>query len=202
MDANLTPSDIALLSNRNDGFVGDGGWLWLILIFAMMGGGGFGYGNRGAIGPNPVTSTELQSTIAAQSQANQLQNIAVETANNNYETAQLINQQMMNVTNMNNTNQINVIQGFNAVQQAIANQTNIMGSKMDQMSAQMEQCCCSIKTQMLQDRLSDTQAALVTAQNQISNANQSQYLLGQMGRWVGWTGAGSATTSPATSVTG
>ena len=43
---------------------------------------------------------------------------------------------------------------------------------------------------MLQDRLTDTQARLVTAQNAIDNANQSQYLLGQMGRWVAWTGSG------------
>jgi hypothetical protein len=38
-----------------------------------------------------------------------------------------------------------------------------------------------------------TQAKLVAAQNAISNANQSQYLLGQLGRFVAWTGEGSAT---------
>ena len=37
---------------------------------------------------------------------------------------------------------------------------------------------------MLQNRLDDAQAALVSKNNDISNYNQSQYLLGQMGKWV------------------
>jgi len=160
----------------------------------MMGGGFGGYGNRG-YGPNPVTSTELQSTIAAQTQSDQLQQIAISSANNNYETAQLINNQTMAYMNQNNTNMVNTIQGFNSIQSAISNQTNVLGSKLDQMSAQMEQCCCSIKTQMLQDRLSDAQATIVAQNAQISNYNQSQYLLGQMGRWVGYVGSGEATTN-------
>ena len=49
---------------------------------------------------------------------------------------------------------------------------------------------CSIKTQMLQDRLDDTRSALNAAENTISNANQSQYLLGQLGRFVAWTPSG------------
>lgn len=45
-------------------------------------------------------------------------------------------------------------------------------------SAQPNECCCSIKTQMLQDR------QLAERNAEISNYNQSQYLLGQMGKWV------------------
>lgn len=195
MNDALSPSDIALLNDRNNGFGGDGGWLWLILIFAMMGGGGYGWGNRGAVGPSPVTSAELQSTIAAQSHTDQLQQIAIETANNNYETAQLINNQTMAYMNQNNTNMINTIQGFNSITAQIANQTNVLGSKLDRMTAEMEQCCCSIKTQMLQDRLSDAQATIVAQNAQISNYNQSQYLLGQMGRFVAYAGTGAAPTN-------
>lgn len=190
----LSPSDIALLNDRNNGFGGDGGWLWLILIFAMMG-GGFGFGNRGQAGPGLVTSSELQSTIAAQSHTDQLQQIAIETANNNYETAQLINNQTMAYMNQNNTNMINTIQGFNSITAQIANQTNVLASKLDSMTAQIEQCCCSIKTQMLQDRLSDAQATIVAQNAQISNYNQSQYLLGQMGRFVAYAGSGTAPTN-------
>ena len=54
----------------------------------------------------------------------------------------------------------------------------------------MNECCCSIKTQMLQDRLDDTQRQLAVAQDNISNYNQSQYLLGQLGRFVAWTPSG------------
>jgi hypothetical protein len=45
---------------------------------------------------------------------------------------------------------------------------------------------------MLQDRLADRDIQLATARNEISNYNQSQYLLGQMGRFVAWSGSGSA----------
>ena len=86
----------------------------------------------------------------------------------------------------NNTNAINMIQGFNALTQQIQG-----------LSAQMNECCCSIKTQMLQDRLADKEAALVTAQNAISNANQSQYILSQLGRFVAWTPSGTQTASTA-----
>jgi len=61
---------------------------------------------------------------------------------------------------------------------------------MDQAMYQMERCCCDIKTQMLQDRLADKNAELVAAQNVISNAGQTQTLLSQLGRWVGWDTSG------------
>jgi hypothetical protein len=51
----------------------------------------------------------------------------------------------MQLMNHNNTNLINAIQGFNNVSQQIMNQTNVLGSKLDQLGFQMENCC-SIKT--------------------------------------------------------
>lgn len=38
--------------------------------------------------------------------------------------------------------------------------------------------------------MEDKQAALVAAQGNISNANQSQYILSQLGRFVAWTPSG------------
>lgn len=55
----------------------------------------------------------------------------------------------------------------------------------------MDKCCCEIKTQMLQDKLESTQSDLFAARTDISNAAQSQYLLGQLGRFVAWTPSGS-----------
>ncbi len=75
--------------------------------------------------------------------------------------------------------------------QAIQNQTNVLQSQLQQLGAQMNECCCSIKTQMLQDKYEATQSQLNAARNEISNYNQSQYLLGQMGRYVAWAGSGS-----------
>ena len=77
--------------------------------------------------------------------------------------------------------------------QAIQNQTNILSGQLQALGAQMNECCCSIKTQMLQDRLADKDMQLATARNEISNYNQSQYILGQMGRYVAWAGSGSQT---------
>jgi hypothetical protein len=48
----------------------------------------------------------------------------------------------------------------------------------------MESCCCSIKTQMLENRLADAQAALSNAQDIANNSAQSAYLLAQLGKFV------------------
>ena len=90
----------------------------------------------------------------------------------------------------NNTNLINAIQGFNTLSQTMTTQNNQVLQAISQLGYQLDQCCCSIKTQMLQDRLDATQSALNAAENNISNANQSQYLLGQLGRFVAWTPSG------------
>lgn len=46
---------------------------------------------------------------------------------------------------------------------------------------------------MLQDRLDEAERRNVVLQNAIDNANQSQYILGQLGRFVAWAGSGSQT---------
>lgn len=188
----LSNSDVALLSRDGGGDMWNNGsglfWIFALLILAGGGNGGF-FGNNG----NYVTSAELQASQNAQTNALQFQSLAGSIANSQYETARLISDQNAQMMTQNNTNLINAIQGFNSLGLQITNQTNVLGSKIDNLSAQMAQCCCEIKTQMLQDRLSDTQARLVTAQNAIDNANQSQYILGQMGRWVAWTPAGTQT---------
>lgn len=114
----------------------------------------------------------------------QMQQILLSSANNNYETAQLINGLGMANMNQNNANLVNAIQGFNNLSAQITNQTNVLSAKLDNLGYQMSQCCCEIKTQMLQDRLSDKQADLVAAQGAINNQQQTQFLLSQMGKWV------------------
>ena len=153
----------------------DGLWIFALLIL-MFGGNGFGWGGRGPSGPDLATAEQVNQGFNNQN----MQQILLSSANNNYETAQLINNQTNLLMQQNNTNLINAIQGFNAVNISLQN-----------MMAKMDTCCCEIKTQMLQDRLSDAQAQKVALQNEISNFQQSQYILGQMGRWVAWVGNGS-----------
>ena len=177
MENGLSTGDLALM--KDNGFGADGGFMWvfalLILMFGM-GNGGFGWG--GGRGPEPASADQVAQGFNNQN----MQQILLSSANNNYETAQLINGQTNLLMQQNNTNLINAIQGFNAVNISLQN-----------MMAKMDSCCCEIKTQMLQDRLADTQAQKVALQNEISNYQQSQYLLGQTGRWVGWVGSGSQT---------
>lgn len=176
----MSPAEVALMDGR-DGMLSGGGAFFWIFALLILAGGNFGFGGgRG----DYVTSSELSSQLGTQAIQGQLQSIAVETANNNYETAQLINAQTNAMLQQNSTNLINAIQGFNQVNQ-----------KIDQLGYHLDQCCCEIKTQMLQNRLDDANAALVAAQNNISNYNQSQYILSQLGRFVAWTPSGTPATT-------
>ena len=186
MNEGMTASDVALLSKDNDMWGGGGAFFWVFALL-LLNNGGWGFGNNGA--GNLVTSDQLGTQMIQ----NQLQNLAVETANNNYETANLINAQTNQMLQQNNTNLINAIQGFNTVNQNMSMQNAQVQQQIADLGYHMDQCCCEIKTQMLQDKLDSTQAALLAAQNAISNANQSQYLLSQLGRFVAWDPSGSQT---------
>lgn len=174
--------------------------LWF-LAFVLMAGGGFGgfFGNNRPtpMGPPPATQEDLTNAINNQTMQNQLYNLGVETANNNYETAQLITQQTNAINNQNNANQINLIQGFNSITQQMQSQNAQINQAISQLGYQMENCCCSIKTQMLEDRLADKTAEALALQNRLDNANQTQTILGNLGRFVAWAGSGtlSATAS-------
>lgn len=161
-----------------------GSWLFAFLIIALIFNGGFGgIGGGNSNVAAYATMADVNNAINNQSQMQALNNLATAQENSNYQTAQLITNQTENLMSQNNTNLINAIQGFNNIGQQIMNQTNVLGSKLDNMSYQIDKCCCSIKTQMLQDRLADAQAIIVSQNAKISNNEQSQYLLGQMGRW-------------------
>ncbi len=151
-------------------------WLGAFLIIAVLFGGfgGFGFGGRG-YGPEPASTEYVQSVVNNQSTQTGLRDILLSSANNNYETAQLINAQTNALQQQNYANQINVVQGFNAIQQSIA-----------QLGYQMDSCCCSIKTQMLQDKYDALENQYRTAQNDLSNAAQSQYILNALGRFVAY----------------
>jgi len=171
MDGNLTTGDLALMRD-NDNFGGNGFFWVFALLILMFGGNGGWFGNNN----NQALSDQMSQGFTNQ----QLQGIALSSANNNYETAQLINQQTNALMQQNNTNLINAIQGFNNINISLQN-----------LMAKMDTCCCDIKTTMLQNRYEDERAKVVSLQNDISNYNQSQYILGQMGRYVAWAGTGS-----------
>ena len=179
MENGLSTGDLALMKD-NDGFGGSGGFLYVFaLLLLMFGAGGNGYwGGSG----NAASADQVNQGFTNQ----QLQNIALSSANNNYETAQLINGQTNALMQQNNTNLINAIQGFNNLGIQIQNQTNVLSQQLMGMQAKLDTCCCDIKTQMLQYRLQDSEAKNVAQAAEISNFQQNQYLLSQMGRWVAY----------------
>lgn len=143
-----------------------GEWLGLIIVVAILFNGGsgvFGGGN---------TQEEVQAAINAQSTQTGLRDILLSSANSNYELAQQIMQQNLFNQQQNSTNQLAVVQGFNALQQTLAG-----------ISSQLGSCCCDIKTTILQDRYDETLRELAKAQTEAALAAQSQYLLGVMGTW-------------------
>lgn len=159
-----------------DGFGGGNAFFWVFALLLLGNGGLFG-GNRG---DGLVTQPQLTNQLNDQAIQQQLNSLAVETANNNYETAQLINGQTNTLLQQQNTNLINAIQGFNNVSSQIA-----------ALSAKMDTCCCEIKTQMLQQQLDEANAKIVEQRGEISNAQQTQTILNTLGRFVAWAGSGS-----------
>ena len=158
-------------------------WLGAFLIIAILFGGGFGFGGGRGPAPYPVNVATVQDVSqAVDNQATQegIRDILLSSSNNNYETARLIDNQTMFLSNQNNTNVLTAVNGFNAVNQNIASGFADVRQGLATLGAQMNECCCSIKTMMLENRLQDTQIALQNAQNQAINAEQSQYLLSQM----------------------
>lgn len=173
-----------------------GTWIFAFLIVAVI----FGWGGIGGGGINSptaagyATTADITAALNAQSSAYNQQALLLSSANNNYETARLIDNQSMNMMNQNNTNLLAAINGFNAVTQNMANGFNSVNQNIADLGYKMESCCCGIKTLILENRLQDAQIALSNAQNIAVNAEQSQYLLSQLGSFV----PKSATTAYAT----
>ena len=180
--------------NENSSFF-SGDWLGAFLIIAIM----FGGGNFGAFGNNAasqmLTQADLQNAINNQTNQATLENIMLSSANNNFENLKATQDQTMFLSQQNNTNLINSIQGFNqinnglingfnSVNQGICNSTSALQQSIADLGYKMESCCCSIKTQILENRLADAQRDLANAQDMANNAAQSAYLLSQLGKFV------------------
>ena len=142
--------------------------------------------------PNFATVQDVNEAVNNQAAQEGIRDVLLSSANNNYETARLIDNQTMFLSNQNNTNVLTAVQGFNAVNQNIASGFADVRQSIASLGAQMNECCCSIKTMLLENRLQDTQIALQNEQNKAVNAEQSLYLLSVMGKWTPIT----ATTTP------
>ena len=185
----LSNSDVALLADRNDGMFSGGNaffWVFALLLLNNGGFGGWGGNNSGL-----VSQADLAASQNAQTQQIQMQGISQQLAQNQFDIAQVIHEQTDTMINQNNSNLINAIQGFNNLGLQITNQTNTLAASIAALDSKLSSCCCEIKTQMLQDRLDEAERKNLQLENALNNANQSQYILGQLGRFVAWAGSGS-----------
>ena len=141
-----------------------GDWIGVFLIIAVLfGGGGLFGGGR----------DEVQYAINNQTTQAGIRDVLLSSANNNYETAQLISAQTRDYMASNYTNQLAVINGFNAIQQSLAG-----------LSTQLGTCCCDIKSTLLQDKYDAAIRENARLLADKSNADQSAYLLSVMGKWI------------------
>ena len=152
-------------NGSNSFFSGDwlGAFLIIAILFGGFGGGGLGFGNRPA--PNFATQSDVQEAINNQSVQNGLQNILLSSANNNYETARLIDNQTMYMANQNNSNLLTAINGFNAVNQNISNGLADVRQNQSNLNAQTNQ---NLLTQFADVRQNQSNLNAVTNQNMLS----------------------------------
>jgi len=118
-------------------------WLGAFLIIAILFGGGFGFGGgRGGAVPMPNFATVQDVNEAVNNQATQegIRDVLLSSANNNYETARLIDNQTMFLSNQNNTNVLTAVQGFNAVNQNISSGFADVRQGMAALGAQLNEC--------------------------------------------------------------
>lgn len=147
---------------------GGGGWLivFVILILVFCGGNFFG-------GRTENVESIVNAAIANQSTQAGLRDILLSSANNNYEVAmQIAGQNLLNAQ-QHSADQVNVLQGFNAISAALAN-----------LSSQLGTCCCDIKSTFLQSRYDDTVRELNKVQTENAVKAQTEYLLSVMGKWI------------------
>lgn len=161
-----------------------GGWVWAFLIIALIfNGGNFGFGGNANVAAY-ATMADVNSAINNQSTQQGLASLQLASANNNYETARLIDSQTNAFMQANQTNLVNAIQGFNTLGQQIANQTNVLGSKIDNLGFQMENCCCSIKQLIKDNQIADLTNQLAQANTAATVQAGNAYVLAQMGHWT------------------
>lgn len=150
-------------NNNNDGFMGNNGAWWIIILFlfAFMGYGGRGFGGFGGMtgggdagaAPNYVLASDFsqlsrQMSDGFSSQERKLDSITNGLCDGFYTTAQLVNGVQMQAANNTAALQSTLTQGFAGlntvnVQNAYETRLGIQG-----LGQQMAQCCCDVRSDL------------------------------------------------------
>lgn len=183
MNSGLSASDVAVLSgsNRsNDAFGGEGGWFWIIVVFALLFGwggngfGGFGGGYQGGATPyatGAYTDAAIQRGFDNQAVVTKLDGITQGICSLGYD--QLAQMNGIGQTVANGFHGVdNAICGLgNAMQQGF-NSTNIaLMQGQNALQAQLAQCCCDNREAVSQVRY-DMATQACDTRNTIQNTTR------------------------------
>ena len=138
----MTPADIAAVTgnNRNDGGFGDGGALWLLVLFLFTANNGWNNGVWGGNGSNNGAIPYIGTNADIQRGFDQS---AIMSGINNLTTGQC--NQTATLQNAITQSQISAMQGFNGVTGTINNGVNLLQSTLMQNEMNRQQCCCDTK---------------------------------------------------------
>lgn len=203
----LDPNMLFAMMNGNNGFGGNGNWLWVIFLFFLYGWGGNGmFGNRGGLGNlgseinGDYGRTLLMQAIngngTAISQLSCALNCSTDAIQNAIHQVQTNIQQVGSQVGMSSQAVINAIQSGNAslasqlsqcccenkllvttqgYENRIANAENtaLLGAKIDAQTTALDKEFCAIKEREMQSRIDALLEKNSTLEATISNANQT-----------------------------
>lgn len=128
----------------NDGAWGDGGWLWIIVVFALLfgwgnnGWGGFGGGNGGGYVATAATQADIQRGFDNSAVISKLDGITNGLCDGFY----AVNNGMLTGFNGINTN---ILQTGYGIQQTINADTIANMQNTNALQAQLANCCCETR---------------------------------------------------------
>lgn len=181
----LSAGDVLALSKNNDGiFGGDGfaGIIMLLIVAGLFGGAGFGWSGNNA----GITETFMDNRLLARDVFNTNTNVLESACQTQRDV--LESKYASQVSDCGLSKEIMQNRYDNALQ----TQT---------ISAQMNECCCQTKELIIQENqktrdliqanyIEGLRTALSDAKAEISNRDQSSYILNTMGRWHGYPSCG------------
>ena len=143
-----TPSTMPVMPANagygNDEAWGDGGWLWIIVVFALLfgwgnnGWGGFGGGNGGGYVATAATQADIQRGFDNSAVISKLDGITNGLCDGFY----AVNNGMLTGFNGINTN---ILQTGYGIQQAINADTIANMQNTNALQAQLANCCCETR---------------------------------------------------------
>lgn len=190
-------------NGTNNGWGGDGGWLWfIVVIFAIFGGWGGGFGGFGGNGERAATQADVRSAVDQQTLISKLDQQTYGLADSTYALNNTINGNFRTLDNAICTLGFQNQQGFNEVSHQISDcccRTNeaIQGVNYNistQTNALQNTLCNNTRdiidnqncnTRSILDFLVNDKLATLQAENQnlklaASQAEQNQYLVSQL----------------------